>query len=197
MTFQAFKKDILDFEYFNSIAKQGYEERLGEPDQLSSVIGLIAIAFQDLEEEISKGISKMLHVSDDIGEIITSELAYKNKLNLFASLILKLKGEFTFNTIQGFENEHINEFIKALSKCEELRNRVIHSTFISTEQDGKYLRKKKTSKAKKGLVLVNETMHIYHLLNIYDFIVSMNMAVDEFFIGFERKQPSANSSFKK
>ncbi|MBD0333599.1 MAG: hypothetical protein ICV66_13210 [Chitinophagaceae bacterium] len=103
------------------------------------------------KEEISKRISTMLNTSSDIGEIITSELAYKNKLNLFASLIHKLKSTYSFSTFLGHEEEHINEFIKALSKCEELRNRVMHSTFIKTDTHNKYIRHKKTSKAKKGL----------------------------------------------
>lgn len=105
MSFQQYKKDILDFENFNSLAKEGYQERLGEPDHLSSTIGLISIAFQNLEEEISKGISKMLTVSEEMGDIITSELAYKNKLNLFASLIHKLKQTYSFNTIPNYEDD--------------------------------------------------------------------------------------------
>jgi hypothetical protein len=187
MSFQEYKKDVLDFEHFNSIYKEGYDERLGEPDHLSSAIGLISIAFQNLEEEISKGISKMLAVSEDIGDIITSELAFKVKLNLFASLIHKLKLTCNFNTIPNHQEEHITEFVKALSKCEELRNRVMHSTFIATAIGTQYIRQKKTSRAKKGLVLVNETIDIYHLLNIYDFIASVSMAIDEFFIGFKRR----------
>lgn len=63
----------------------------------------------------------------------------------------------------------------------------MHSTFIATEIGTKYVRQKKTAKAKKGLVLVNETIDICHLLNIYDFIASMSMTVDEFFIGFEKR----------
>ena len=43
--FEIYRRDLFDFEYFNSLAKQGYQERLGQPSELETSIGLISIAF--------------------------------------------------------------------------------------------------------------------------------------------------------
>jgi hypothetical protein len=190
MCFSEYKKDILDFESFDSAAKEGYEERLGEPEELSSIIGLISIAFNDLEGKVSEGISILLHVDEEIGAIITSELSYRMKVNMFSSLIQKFKTKYYFNRMQGdgFKDGYLPAFIKALLLCEDLRNKVLHSVFLSDNLRGnnKLIRKKVTAKAKKGLVITNEKTEISHLLNIYDFTVSMQMEIDDFFIDFHR-----------
>jgi hypothetical protein len=188
MCFSEYKKDILDLDSFYSTAKQGYEERLGEPDELSSIIGLISIAFNDLEEKISEGITILLLSSEEISPIITSELSFKMKVNMFSSLIQKLRSKYYFNRMQGegFKEGYLSAFIKALLTCEEQRNKVLHSVFLSNPYTGndEIIRKKVSSKAKRGLVITREKIEIYHLLNIYDFTVSMQMEIDDFFIDF-------------
>jgi len=156
MCFSEYKKNILDFDLFDSLAKEGYEERLGEPEELSSIIGLISIAFNDLEEKISEGISILLNVDKDIGAIITCELSYKMKVNMFSSLVQKLRSKYYFNRMEGdgYNVGYLPAFLKALIQCEELRNKVVHSVFLSDESRGnnKLIRKKATSKGKRGLV---------------------------------------------
>lgn len=190
MCFSEYKKNILDFDSFNSAAKQGYEERLGDPDELSSIIGLISIAFNDLEEKVSEGIRTLLNVDEEIGAIMTSELSYKLKVNMFSSLIQKLRTKYYFNRMEGegFKEEYLPAFIKALLQCEELRNKVLHSVFLSDQLRGEnnFIRKKITSKAKRGLIIIKEKTEISHLLNIYDFTVSMQMEIDDFFIDFHK-----------
>lgn len=190
MCFSEYKRETLDLESFYSIAKQGYEERLGEPDELSSIIGLISIAFNNLEEKISEGISILLQSNEDIGPIITSELSYRMKVNMFSSLIQKLRSKYYFNRMQseGFKEGYLPAFIKALLACEEQRNKVLHSVFLSNRYTGndKIIRTKVTSKAKRGLIVTREKIEIYHLLNIYEFTVSMQMEIDDFFIDFHK-----------
>lgn len=141
--------------------------------------------FQQLDGEINKGISKMLNLSPDLTDILTAELSFQNKLNLFSSLIHKLKDKQKFNTYKGYENEYIREFIKSLFKCEELRNKIIHSVFIiekTPSNKSTIIRQKKSAKANKGLVVNKENIEICNLVNIYDFIICMSMEVQEFFI---------------
>jgi hypothetical protein len=66
MKFSEYKKMIFDFDIFDFQSKEGYEERLGEAAPLSSIIGLISIAFNNLEEKISEGISILLGVDSDM-----------------------------------------------------------------------------------------------------------------------------------
>ena len=188
--FEIYRRDLFDFEYFNSLAKQGYQERLGQPSELEASIGLISIAFNELEEKVSEGIFRLLGASERVGKIVTCELSFKLKLNLFASLITELKDTHYFNRLigEGFNDGYQREFIKALNKCEELRNKVMHSVFIKS-YEGKQVetyRKKTTARAKHGLFETKESFEIYQLLNIYDFIVSMKMEIDDFFIDFNK-----------
>ena len=188
-TFEDYKKDIFDFEYFNSKAKEDFFERLGEPEELDAAIGLISVSFSDLEEEISKAITRMLNISDELGDIVTCELSFKIKVHIFSSIIHHLKKSFHFNTVPNHEDEYYHELVKALFKCEELRNKIIHSSYIrDIENNTKHMRTKKTAKAKRGLIETKETFKISHLINIYDFIVSMKMEIDDFYIGFREKR---------
>ena len=94
-------------------------------------------------------------------------------MDLFFSLINELKSTFYFNRLEGegFEENYLNEFRKALFKCAELRNRVIDSTFIKSVKNQKISRIKKSSKAKIGLRRTTEELEIFNLLNIYDFFI--------------------------
>jgi hypothetical protein len=191
MTFDDYKKELFDFEGFNLRAREGFEERLGEPTELEASIGLISIAFNNLDAKISDGITKLLNVGGQIGKVVTSELSFKIKLNLFSSLITELRTTYYFNRLEGegFSENYQREFIKSLSKCEELRNRVMHSVFVRQYIGGqlKTQRLKTTARAKRGLIEMTEDLEIHNLLNIYDFIVSMEMEIGDFFIDFRKK----------
>ena len=187
--------NIFDFDRFDKLAKEGFRERLGDPDELSACIGRISIGFQMLEDRISEGVTELLQIDPKLGEIVSAELSFKSKLDLFFSLINELRSTFYFNRLEGegFEENYLNEFRKALFKCAELRNKVIHSIFIDNAKNQKILRKKKTSKAKIGLRQTTEELEISNLLNIYDYTVSMVMEVDDFFIDFKEKKQTTHN----
>ena len=159
-----------------------FEERIGPPDELPAVIGLIAIHFSNLEDELSNCILQMLQLDKDRGSIITSELSFKSKINMFSSLYNNLHGRFHFNTFPGFEKEYFMELVKALNKSEELRNQVMHSNFEYAYYDNKVkvLRKKTTAKQKIGLKHTVEETDIIALFNISDYIGNIAVELDEF-----------------
>lgn len=165
----------------------GYEDRVGPPEELPAVIGLICLNFQSLEDELVKRIIQMLDLEQEIGEIVTSELSYKNLLNLFSSLYHKLKIDFHFNAIPNYEEGYFKALLKALYKCDEMRNQILHSTIIQNWQTKKIVRKKITSKAKSGLKKIEHDVDIPYLFNVADYIGCMQMEVDQFFIDFKRK----------
>jgi len=166
----------------------GYEERVGSPEELPAVIGLISLNFQDLENELSKRIIQMLELEHDIGEIITAELSFKNLINLFSSLYHRLKDKYHFNSLPNYEKGYFKELLKALYKCEELRNQILHSTIIRNWKTKEIVRRKTTSKAKVGLKKTESEIDIPYLFNVSDYIISMTMEVDQFFIEFKRKK---------
>src|SRR5688572_4610998 len=75
-----------------------YEERIGSPEELPAVIGMISMNFSRLEDRLSEIIIKMLQLDNDRGNIITSELSFKVKINVFFSLHQNLKDRYFFNS---------------------------------------------------------------------------------------------------
>ncbi len=165
----------------------GYIDRVGPPEELPAVIGRISMNFQSLEDELKKRIIQMTGLEQEIGEVITAELSFRNKVNLFASLYYKLKDNYSFNSLPGFEDGYFKELLKALTRCEELRNQILHSEIILNWKTSQIVRKKTTAKAKKGLTKTNQEVNIPYLFNISDYIISMMMEVEEFFIDFKIK----------
>src|SRR5688572_20977154 len=159
-----------------------FEERIGAPNELPAVIGLISIHFSRLEETLSQVIIGMLQLDQDRGHIVAAELSFKQKVNMFSSLYINLKERYFFNTFPGFENEYFVQLVKGLNKCEELRNQVMHSIFMYafTEKEQFVLRKKITAKQKIGLRRTQEKTDIMSLFNISDYIVNIELELEEF-----------------
>jgi hypothetical protein len=167
---------------FTSTDNSTYEERVGAPDEFNAVIGRICINFSALEETLSKCIIKILGQSSDVGNILTSELSFRNKVGLFFSLYFKLRDKFDFNEFENFELEYFKLLIKALNKAEDLRNQVIHSSFAIDRSgaNSKIFRSKITSKQKTGLKIINEETNVIKLFNIADYMVYVAYCIDEF-----------------
>lgn len=175
------------FSFEKNLDPAGFEERVGPPDELSATIGRITMNFQHLEGELKERIIQMLELDQEKGQIVVSEMSFKNSVNLFSSLYHSLKKDYTFNGLPNFEDEYFKELLKALSKCEEMRNQILHSTIIKNWKTKEITRKKVTAKAKYGLKITEQNIDIPYLFNVADYIISMSMEVEQFFIDFERK----------
>lgn len=172
---------MLDFD--KSRDESSYEERVGEPDELSAVMGRITMNFQYLEDRIDKIIiENLLEIDDEIGTIITAELSYKNKVNLFASLYYKLSKNKNFNFVKGLESEHFKQLLKALFKCEELRNQILHSNISRNWKTNEITQTKITSKSKNGLKISKQTLSIPYLFDVSDFMNLIEYSLRECFI---------------
>ncbi|NIJ46650.1 hypothetical protein FHR24_003145 [Wenyingzhuangia heitensis] len=171
---------MLDFD--KSRDKSSYEERVGLPDELSAVMGRITMNFQYLEDCIDHIITEIfLGLDSEIGIIITAELSFKNKVNLFASLYYKLSSKRKFNLTEDLELEHFKYLVKALFKCEELRNQILHSNISMNWKTNQIERIKKTSKAKSGLKIIKETLNIPYLFDVSDFMNQIVVELEQSF----------------
>ncbi len=192
-TQEDFKKYIKET-FDGTTETASYRERIGEPDELPAVLGLISMNFSSLEDMLGETIIKMLQLDNDRGLIVTSELSFKAKVNLFASLYYNLKDQYFFNTFPGFENEYFKELVKALNRIEEQRNQVIHSAFIQKYNNKlKIYRHKTTAKQKHGLKISVEETDIIKLFNIADNITCLEFELDQFQIGIMDKKTATNS----
>jgi len=161
--------------YYNDTISYGqtFEERIGDPDKFDASLGSIVEGFSFLERTLSNVIILLLDVTNKVGNIITAELSYKNKINLFSSLFK--------NNIDIFKKVHsdietqFKELLSLCNKAEEIRNQIIHSSYVANRY-----RVKVTAKAKKGLNKNVEEVNPDYLLDIYDFIVNVGISVEEF-----------------
>lgn len=191
--FNSYKNDVFNFNRSNA----SYIERIGEPDELSSVIGLISMGFQRLEDVLSAFIIEMIDVDIGKGKIIVAELSFTNKVNMFCSLFHLLKNEKNFNYGNFDKEDYFKELTKAMLRCQEDRNRVVHSSFLQNfKTDFEIIRNKMTAKSKKGLLETHEKIDISYLFDIYDYIISISMEVEEFFIDFNPKRKEGENIYK-
>lgn len=161
----------------------GYLERLGEPDEFTSSLGLVSIGFNLLEREVSEAIHELLRVEKNMGKAVTAGLSFRKKIDLLSSLYkeIKEKDDLKLFNRKDVEEETVNELIKLLFKCNQLRNKLIHSVYLS-RIDNKITREKTSARATTGLKIVNEEIEVSYLLDVYDFIVSTSMYVEDYFI---------------
>jgi len=153
------------------------EERGIEVDDFTKSLGLVSIAFSDLENQLEKLIHRVLKIENDIGEILTSELSFKNKVFLVISLMRKNKQLIQQNANPKYIDLFIDEFSKMLLKCEELRNQLVHSLYINYGNKGA-IRIKVTAKS-VGHKRKEELLETSYVLDVYDFIVSSRMYVED------------------
>jgi len=167
-------------ENFAPIVDQStFQERVGEPEELSAIIGIISMNFSGLEKQLSQLIIEMLELDDNRGLIITSELSFRSKINMFSSLYHLLKNTYKFNLYKGYEENEFNELLKAINRCEEQRNQIMHSEFVKVPTYTPIFRKKITAK-QKGLKKTTQQTSIVELFNVADYISHIEYMLSEF-----------------
>jgi len=191
--FNSYKNDVFDFHRSNV----SYSERVGEPDELSSVIGLISMGFQRLEDVLSAFIIEMLEIDIPKGKIIVAELSFTNKVNMFSSLFHQLKDNRNFNYGKFDKDEYFTELRKAILRCQDFRNQVVHSSFLQNfKTDFKIIKHKMSAKSKKGLTEITSEIDISFLFDIYDYTISISMEIEEFFIDFNPKRKKGDNMYQ-
>jgi len=183
--------------YFEEFQPSGYtfRERIGEPNAFDAGIGNIAIWFSELEEIVSKTLLQLLVLIPPYGRIVTSELSFKNKVDMMASLVRQRLPSTRFNVGDDPPVEVLDELVKILFQAEELHNRIMHSSWVVTRLKGdRWTRVKLTAKASHGLSEQSEEMGPDELLDIADFIVNVGQNVEEFFLVMETGSPSEDIS---
>jgi hypothetical protein len=134
-----------------------FEERIGDPDAFSAAIGRIAICFSQLEEQLSRAIHSLLATDPPTGEIVTSRLSFKGKVDILASLVRSQIGTRRFNTGMIDSEELLDELLERCFRAEELRNRIL-------------------------LRVQTEKLDAAYLLDVADFVCTVASYVEEFFL---------------
>jgi len=185
--------------YFEEFHPTGatFRERTGV-NAFDAGIGKIVLCFSDLEEIVSNTLLQLLELDPGDGWIVTSELSFKNKVDMMASLVRQRLPSTRFNVGDDPPVEVLDELVKILFQAEELHNRIMHSTWQYTRlKVDRWSRFKLTAKARHGLREQSEEMGPDELLDIADYICCVGMNVEEFFLDMETINPSEDSSGDK
>ncbi len=183
--------------YFEEFQPSGYtfRERTGEPNAFDAGIGKIVLCFSDLEEIVSNALLQLLELHPGDGWIVTSELSFKNKVDMMASLVRQRLPSTRFNVAKEPPGEVLDELVKILFQAEELHSRIMHSSWVWTmRNDERWTRAKLTAKASHGLREKSEEVGPDDLLDIADYISCVGMNVEEFFLVIETRSPLEDPS---
>src|SRR3989344_6406300 len=113
-------------------------------DDHLKALGRVVVNFNSLEVFLNFLIWILIGPDLKTGKIITSEVSFKGKITLLASLYrIKIK--------DIKKDSDVNGLIKRLIKAEDERNKVIHSSWVIDEKNTRITRYKITAKLKRGL----------------------------------------------
>ena len=136
-------------------------------------IGDITVSFELLLSEIQSLIWKLLDQDQRVGQIITSELSFRNLLNLLSSLYLEKKG-------QDDKSEKLNDLLKKANEIEGTRNGITHSIWGAGKDIEHITRIKTTAKQKAGLRFVFEEVSASSLSDFATEIKTLAGEIQEF-----------------
>lgn len=172
-----------DYYYNPEVSGFSFEERTGDPDSFSAGIGRVVLNFSALEGTLSVAIAKCLQLDSVRGRIVTAELSFKVKVHMLSSLVRQSVPITKFNVGLDDPIESWNKISSQCFRAEELRNQILHSEWSGPYlRDMKASRHKITAKASRGLTEHVEVVDSARLLDIADYIVSVVVFVDEFFL---------------
>lgn len=131
-----------------------------QPDDSATVFGKdqtvehafaeVVIAFEDLDDTLADAISGILSRGEDVGRIVTSQLSFRNKVDMFGALVKFDRPTTTLATL-------IDEFCAGCLSIEAERNKIVHSKWRQDFSTSGIHRSKFTARAKDGLKKTRET----------------------------------------
>ncbi len=123
----------------------------GYSDNVKLSLGEIIVWFEDLDSQLSSAISFLLKRDDTVGQIVTAELSFKSKVNLFGSL-------FRHERPSSEYLDRLAELCGACFDIELMRNQAVHSKWLNVIEGKGMTRSKYTARHKHGLRHQIETL---------------------------------------
>lgn len=146
-----------------------------------SALGNTIILFEELDEQLSTAISFLLKRGDKIGRIVTAELSFRAKVNLFVALFKELRP-------QSKELAEMHELAAGCLQIEEKRNQAVHSKWRNQLEGPGMTRVKYTARGKLGLQQQAEILTPVQLTAIWAHCGELAHFIDELmYIEFGRE----------
>jgi hypothetical protein len=143
-----------------------------EEKTLAHMLGETVLWFEELDDQLSTAISFLLRRGDQVGRIVTCELSFRAKLNLFEAL-------FRNERPDSKNLDDLRELCRSCSQIEEKRNQVIHSNWRSVINGPGVTRLKYTARGKHGLREHSENFSLNQVEAIWCHCGYLARSVDE------------------
>jgi hypothetical protein len=117
-----------------------------------SSFGECIVWFQHIEHTLCTCISALAGMTEEIGQIVTSEMSFRVRVTIYSALAQNLAG-------QDALPEDLAELVKRLRWAEEERNRLVHSVWDLCEENPGTLRREKNALRKNKFKADVENFH--------------------------------------
>ena len=102
-----------------------FEERIGEPEAFEAAVGKIAMNFADLEHTVDHLISPLTRIQPGRMIVAPATMSFKQKIDLMASTVSKLKEVLSFNTGPAPTHEVFGELRHICVQADALYREII------------------------------------------------------------------------
>ena len=158
-----------------------------EPGQtIEHAIGDVIIGFEELDDAISFAISGILNRGDDMGRIVTSQLSFRNKVDMFGALVKHDRPDSILAKL-------IDELCAGCLSVEEERNKIVHSKWSRSFEKPGIQRSKFTARVKHGLKETSETWHPGHFVSVWVHCGYLAHEIDSWMWGEYGRQYAPNA----
>jgi len=149
-------------DYYNEPDDAGasYRDLLGEPSEIEAALGRVILSFGELEDALSCVISLLIGRGPSVGQIVTAGLSFRRKMDVLASL-----ARYSIENRKGDDNElnRLKELTGVCLRAEQMRNQVIHSSYLLG------FRVKTSASSKKGLRTTISLVDSAAIMNAADY----------------------------
>lgn len=135
-------------------------------------IGLVTVNFAMLEGSLSFFIWELIGREQQVGQIVTAQLSFRQLIDLFCSL-------YRFRVSDPKLLAEFERIRKSLHEAEEGRNKVTHSQWGAGDEPGSSTRIKTVARAKKGLQFIFENITEPDLDTLADFLATLTYEIME------------------
>jgi hypothetical protein len=155
-------------------------------ETIEHAIGDIIIAFEELDDAVVAAISEIINRGDDVARIITSQLSFHNKVEMFGALV---KHDRPGSYLAGI----IDDLCAGCLSIEVERNKIVHSKWHRHFDKPGIQRSKYTARLKNGLKETKETWHPGHFVSVWVHCGYLAHEIDEQMWGEYRRQYAPNA----
>lgn len=129
-----------EFKYPTASELPSWNEKM----TVHEALGEALVWFEELDDQLSAGISFLVGRGDDVGQIVTAGLSFRAKPDLFGAL-------FRNKRPQSENLERLDALLGACQQIEQKRNEVVHSRWLHDLDGFGMTRTKVTAHRKRGL----------------------------------------------